>query len=294
MSTPGQLIASLNRSETFQNYERAFTEATGLPLALRPVESWQLPFHGQRKENAFCALMAAKGRTCAACLQLQEKLTQDARNGPATRTCAYGLCEIAVPVKVGPQTIGFLQTGQVMRQPPTEASFQRAVEQAASSGVDIANEPTKQAYFKTRVSSQKKIEATTGLLVIFADHLAMKSNQLVVQTMNEEPPSIARARQFIGEHYTEELSLDQVSSNVNTSRFYFCKQFRKATGLSFTEFVSRTRVEKAKKLLLNPNLRISEVAFAVGFQSISNFNRMFKRIVGRSPTYDRDQLTAVI
>ncbi|MEK7782224.1 MAG: helix-turn-helix transcriptional regulator [Verrucomicrobiota bacterium] len=71
-------------------------------------------------------------------------------------------------------------------------------------------------------------------------------------------------------------------------------QFRKATGLSFTEFVSRTRVEQAKKLLLNPNLRISEVAFAVGFQSISNFNRMFKRIVGRSPTYGRDQLVAVI
>lgn len=294
MSTPGQLITALNRSETFQNYERAFTEATGMPLTLRSVETWQLPFHGQRKENAFCALMAGKGRTCAACLQLQEKLTQDAMTKPATRTCAYGLCESAVPVKLGPQTIGFLQTGQVLRQPPSEASFQRAVEQAASCGVDIANEQTKQAYFKTPVSSQKKIEATVGLLAIFADHLSMKSNQLVVQTLNEEPPSVARARLFIGAHFTEDLSLDQVSSSVNTSRFYFCKQFRKATGLSFTEFVSRTRVEKAKKLLLDPNLRISEIAFAAGFQSISNFNRMFKRIVGRSPTYDRDQVAAVI
>ena len=290
MNTHGQLITALNRSETFQNYKRAFTEATGMPLTLRQVETWQLPFHGQRKENAFCALMAEKGRTCLACLQLQEKLTHAARLEPATRTCAYGLCESAVPVKLGPQTIGFLQTGQVLRQPPTEASFQRAVKQATSCGVDIANEQTKQAYFKTPVSSQKKIEATVGLLAIFADHLAMKSNQLAMQTVNEEPPSIARARQFIALHFTEDLSLDQVSGIVNASRFYFCKQFRKATGPSFTEFVSRTRVEKAKDLLLNPNLRISEIAFAAGFQSLGHFARMFKRIVGQSPTDYREQV----
>jgi AraC-like DNA-binding protein/ligand-binding sensor protein len=292
MNTHGQLIANLARSETYQNYERAFSETTGMPLTLRPVESWQLPFHGQRKENEFCALMAAKGRTCAACLQLQEKLTQEARYESVTRTCAYGLCETAVPVKLGPQTIGFLQTGQVMRQPPAEAAFQRAVEQAASRGVDIANEQTRRAYFNTPVIPQKKIDAAAELLAIFADHLAMKSNQLAVQAENAEPPVIAEAKQFIDAHYTEVLSLNQVSSTVNMSRFYFCKQFRKATGLSFTEFVSRTRVEKARHLLLNPNLRISEIAFAVGFQSISNFNRMFKRIVGRSPTYNRDKQPA--
>ncbi|MBC8096579.1 MAG: PocR ligand-binding domain-containing protein [Akkermansiaceae bacterium] len=292
MNTHDQLIENLSRSETFQNYERAFVEATGMPLTLRPVESWQLPFHGMAHESRFCALIAEKSRTCAACLQLQEKLTHDATNEPATRACAYGLCETAVPVKLGPQTIGFLQTGQVMRQPPTAASFQRAVEQAAKRGVDINDDSTRQAYFKTPVVAPKKLEAAASLLAIFAEHLAMKSNQLAVQAENAEPPIIAEAKQFIGAHYTETLSLDQVSRTVNMSRFYFCKQFRKATGLSFTEFVSRTRIEKARQLLLNPNLRISEIAFAVGFQSISNFNRMFKRIVGRSPTYNRNLLPA--
>jgi AraC-like DNA-binding protein/ligand-binding sensor protein len=293
MSTTGQLIANLTRSETFQSYERAFVETTGMPLALRPVETWQLPFHGQRKENAFCALMAEKGRTCAACLQLQEKLAQDARHEPATRTCAYGLCESAVAVKLGPQTIGFLQTGQVMRQRPTEAAFQRAVEQAASGGVNIANEQTRQAYFQTPVVAQKKIDAAIGLLAIFADHLAMKSNQLVVQATHAETPVIARARRFISENYKEDLSLGQVSHSVNMNRFNFCRQFRQVTGLSFTEFVSRTRIEKAQDLLLNPHLHISEIAFAVGFQSLSNFNRMFKRIIGRSPTDGRDKVAAI-
>lgn len=287
MTSTSQLLASLNRSETFQNYERAYTEAIALPLTLRPVESWQLPFHGMRHESPFCAVMAEKSRTCAACLQLQEKLALEARHEPATRTCAYGLCETAVPVKLGVHTIGFLQTGQVLNQPPTKASFQRAVEQGAKRGVDLNNEQTQLAFFKTPVVSPKKLAAVTGLLVSFADHLAMKSNQLLVRTANAELPIIAEARQFIDKHYTETLTLDVVSRNVNTSRFYFCKQFRRATGLSFTEFVARTRIEKAKHLLLNPHLRIGEIAFAVGFQSISNFNRMFKRIEGQAPTFDR-------
>ena len=62
--------------------------------------------------------------------------------------------------------------------------------------------------------------------------------------------------------------------------------------MSFTEFVSRTRIEKAKNFLLNENLRISEIAFAVGFQSLTHFNRVFKKIVGQSPTSYRDQLPA--
>ncbi len=223
------------RSETFQDYERAYMEATGMPLTLRPVELWQLPFHGKRKENAFCALMAGKSHSCAACLQLQEKLAQDAMNEPATRTCAYGLCETAVPVKLGLQTIGFLQTGQVMRQKPTGVSFQRAVEQAANRGADIDNEKTKRAYFKTPVASQNKLDAVSGLLAVFADHLAIKGNQLMVRTANAEPPIIARAKQFIREHYMEDLSLRQVASTVNTSVFYFCTLFRKCSAVSFTE-----------------------------------------------------------
>lgn len=292
MNANGQIIEALISSEMFQNYERAYTEATGMPMTLRSVEAWRLPFHGKRKENAFCAVMAGKSRTCAACLQLQGTLTQDAMNEPATRTCAYGLCETAVPVKLGSQTIGFLQTGQVLRQKPTEASFQRAVDQAGKLGVDIGNEPTKRAYFKTPVASRTKLETVSNLLAIFADHLAMKSNQLVVQQGNAEPPIIARARQFIREHYTEDLSLGRVSSAVNTSRFYFCKQFRKATGLSFVEFVSRTRLEKAKNLLLNLNLRVSEIAFAAGFQSLTHFNRVFKRVERLSPTEYRSRLPA--
>ncbi len=290
MSADGNLIEALANSEVYHNYERAYSEATGLPVTLRPVETWQLPFHGKRRENPFCALMAGKSRSCAACLQMQEKLAQDARTEPCAMNCTYGLCEIAVPVQLGTQTIGYLQTGQVMRQKPTDASFQRAVEKAGELGVDLGHAQAREAYFQTPVLSQKKIDSVMSLLAIFAEHLSLKSNQIAMHQANAEPPLITRAKQYIEEHLTEELSLGQVAAAVHTSTFYFCKLFKKATGLNFTAFVSRLRTEKAKNLLLNPNLRVSEIAYEVGFQSLTHFNRVFKKVVGQSPTEYREQL----
>lgn len=290
MNTNGQLIEALAGSPMFQEYERAYTDATGLPVTLRPVETWKLPLHGRRGENPFCAMMAEKSRSCSACLQMQEKLAQAAMNAPSTQTCGYGLCETAVPVRLGDQTLALLQTGQVMRQKPTAASFDRAMAKAREFGVDLDRTRARQAFFRTPVLSAKKIQSVSSLLSIFADHLAMKSNQIAVQQANGEPPVIARARKFIEEHHTENLSLGQVAAEVHTSIFYFCKLFKKTTGINFTEHVSRVRTEKAKNLLLNPNLRVSEIAFEVGFQSLTHFNRVFKKVVGESPTEYRGHL----
>jgi len=284
MNVTEQLVATLARSETFQRYGRAFTETTGMPLNLRTIAAGQLPFHGRRDENRFCALMAAKRQTCDACLHLQGALAFDAINGTATRTCTYGLCETAVPVKLGAETIAYLQIGQVMRQRPTEAMFLRAVDQARRRGVDIGTGSVRAAYFETPVVPPAKLESIAELLAIFAEHLAMQSNRIMMQATHLESPVIARAKQFILDNHAENLSLRLVSRAVNTSPFYFCKLFRKCTTVSFTEFVSRTRVEKAKHLLLNRNLRVSEIAFAVGFQSLTHFARMFRKTVGHSPS----------
>jgi hypothetical protein len=60
----GHLVETLTNSQMFQEYERSYTEATGLPVTLRQVETWQVPLHGKCKENPWCAMMADKSRTC--------------------------------------------------------------------------------------------------------------------------------------------------------------------------------------------------------------------------------------
>ena len=290
MSNNDQLVEALTGSNVYQEYERGFNEATGLPLALRPVESWQLPHHGRRKENPFCAMMAQKSRACGACLQIQQRLAEAAIHEPQTLTCQLGLCDTAVPVRLGERLVGYLQTGQVFSKRPTAAQCDRTVRLARQWGVDINEAELEKAYLNTRVLPFKEHEAIVKLLRIFAQHLSTLSNQLVVQQENTEPPAITRAKQYIQAHQSEKLTLGQVARAVNMSTFYFCKIFKKATGTNFTDYVSRVRVEKAINLLLNPNLRISEIAYEVGFQSLTHFNRVFKKILGRSPTEYRGQL----
>jgi AraC-like DNA-binding protein len=290
MQNENNLVETLAGSDVYQSYERAFSEAIGLPLALRPVESWQLPHHGQRRENPFCAMMAAKSRACAACLQVQQKLSESARHEAASETCQAGLSDTAVPVRLGDKLVAFLHTGQVFRRKPTAVQFDRVTKLAADWGVDVDREKLSTAYFNTRVLSTKEHEAMVKLLEIFAQHLSIVSNQVVVQQQNAEPPVIARAKEFIKQNQTEDISLGQVAKAVNTSTFYFCKLFKKFTGINFTDYVSRQRIESAKNLLLNPNLRVSEIAYEVGFQSLTHFNRVFKRIIGQSPTEYRGQL----
>ena len=284
------LLEALISSKVFQDYERAFTEATGMPVALRPVESWQLPLHGKRNEGPFCAIMAERSRTCGSCLAVQEKLAGAATQEPASTVCPAGLSETIVPVRLGDRLVGFLQTGQIFRKTPTQGQFERTARLLAEWGAGADRAALRQAYFATRVMPAQQHESVIKLLSIFAQHLSMLSNQILVQHQNAEPPVITRAKAFIQENQTESLHLGQVAKAVNTSPFYFCKIFKKATGLNFTDYVSRIRIERSKNLLLNPNLRVSEIAFEVGFQSLTHFNRVFKNTVGHSPTHYREQL----
>ncbi len=284
------LVAQLKRSQIWQDYERAFRETTGLPINLRPTETFDLPHHGDPKENPFCALMARTNHSCAACLQLQKKVEQEARLEPKTLKCFAGLCDSAVPVRVGENLVAFLQTGQILLHTPTKGEFARTARQLINWGVETDMKRLEEAYFQTRVLTKKQYDSVVRLLTIFAQHLSSLSNQLVVRAAAAEPPAMARARMFIAEHQADEISLEQAARAVNMSAFYFCKSFKKATGLTFTGYLARLRVEKVKNLLLNPHKRVSEAAYEAGFQSLSQFNRVFRRLAGEAPTAYRDKL----
>ncbi len=284
------MVDQLRQSRIYRDYEAAFRETTGLPIALRSTESFNLPHHGDPNENPFCMLMAATNRSCAACLQQQKQVEELSQQEPMTLKCFAGLCDSAVPVRVGENLIAFLQTGQIMLHSPTQAQFRRTTRQLLKWGAAVDVKRLEEAYFQTRVVTKKQYESILRLLTIFAQHLSSLSNQLLVRQEAVESPVIARARSFIDEHQTEDLSLSQVAQAVNMSAFYFCKTFKKATGMTFTDYLARVRVEKVKNLLLNPHKRVSEAAYEAGFQSLSQFNRVFRKIAGESPSRYRQRL----
>jgi AraC-like DNA-binding protein/ligand-binding sensor protein len=284
-----QLIDMLLRSRLFRDYESVFTKATGLPLMLRPLDYWQLEHHGKKQENPFCALLAENPATLAVCLQAHEEMIRHTGVLPRTVTCPFGLTETAVPVRLGGETIGYLRIGQVLRHMPVKSDTTKVSRELARHGIRFTSELRK-AWEINPLIPLDKYSAIVRLLTFFADQLSALINQIVLEQQNAEPPLVQKARDYIEKHKTEPLALSAVAKAAGASVFHFCKVFRKTTGLKFTDYVARVRLEDAKTQLLNPNRRISEVAYDVGFQSLTQFNRMFKRVFGQSPTEFRAHL----
>jgi AraC-like DNA-binding protein len=284
-----QLIEMLQRSRLFRDYETVFTKVTGLPLTLRPLEFWQLAHHGKKHENPFCALLAENPATLSVCLQAHENMILNTAGLPHTVTCPFGLTETAVPVKLGQRTIGYLRIGQVLRHLPVKSDTTKVGRELERHGLRLTGEVRK-AWEKNPLIMPDKYNALIRLLTFFADQLAALTNQIVLENQNAEPPLVQRARDYIAQHKTEPLSLSAVAKAAGASVFHFCKVFHKATGLKFTDYVARVRLEEARTQLLNPNRRISQVAYDVGFQSLTQFNRMFKRVFGQSPSEFRQHL----
>jgi AraC-like DNA-binding protein/ligand-binding sensor protein len=273
-------------------YEAVFRKATGVSLKLVSPEEPKQRLSLGESENPFCALLARTPGGCAACVEAHGR----AQRGVAKRlavqqvNCAAGLTDVAVPVIIGGRHVATLLSGQIFRREPIERDF-RMVAQMLGSGQGAEWEKkARQAYFETPVINSERFQAIVELLKVFAQYLSDHASRQALACSEEEPRPVASAKEYVQKHVEEPISLEQVVEHVHVSRFYFCKLFKKATGMTLTEYVARVRVEKAKSLLVDHSLRISEVVFAAGFGSIPHFNSVFKRHVGMAPTEYRSSL----
>lgn len=90
--------------------------------------------------------------------------------------------------------------------------------------------------------------------------------------------------QFIQTHYVEDISMQDVAEAMNYSSAYFCKLFKQCFSKSFTTYLSEYRVEKAKQLLLDVTVNVKEISDKVGYHDSNYFTKVFKRIVGVTPS----------
>lgn len=94
--------------------------------------------------------------------------------------------------------------------------------------------------------------------------------------------------QYINDHYSEELPISQLAAIENYNVSYYTEWFKQKTGFLPSEFIQNTRIEQAKVLLLNTDLKINEIANRVGYKNNSAFARTFSQVAGVSPKAYRD------
>lgn len=106
------------------------------------------------------------------------------------------------------------------------------------------------------------------------------------------PAKIARAAKLIRQRHSENLSLADVASAVKLSRERLSRLFHETLGITYSEYLVQVRLASARQLLNESDAPITEVAYESGFQSLSQFNRSFAKLEGRSPREFRKSLRA--
>ncbi len=244
-----RLINTLRSTDLYRSYSAAFEKLTSLPIGLE-----------------------------AACEG--EDHTQ------ATTTFSLtGIADTRVPVKIGKALVAVLRIGGVRIESATADAFAPVAKEMLDAGQSAADiRAMHDSFMKLPIMETSHYEAAVSLLKSFACHLGECTHRLLFATALNEPETVRNAKAFIAQHIAEPMSLEAVASNVNVSPFHFCKVFKRSTGMTFTDYVTHVRVEKARRMLLRPEARITDVAYDVGFQSLSHFNRSFRRVVNESPT----------
>lgn len=117
------------------------------------------------------------------------------------------------------------------------------------------------------------------------------SNEKRIPHQSDTYLKIQSACRYIAKNCEKNLMQVQVSEYVGFSPYYFSRIFKKYTGESYSEYLTRQRIRKAVEMLSSDNIPITEIGFYAGFQSVSNFNRAFKTLMGCSPTQFRKMHT---
>jgi AraC-like DNA-binding protein/ligand-binding sensor protein len=286
-----RLLEEIRETDIFKEYEQAYAEVTKLPLVLRSADpEKQLPPVNQN-EHEFCTYMRKHNDSCKTCMHVG--LHHEGQNGVKRHVCFAGLNLAAIPIKVNQEIIGYLQTGEVLLEEQTNSGLDEVARQLIDWGINLNKEEVELMLEGGPVMSPKQFEAVLKMLEIFARHISELAARISVIPEMSEPDAIRKSREYIRNNSDERISLDHVAAVANMSASHFCRVFKKATDMNFSEYLARVRIEKAKNMLMESNYTMTHVAYDTGFNSVTDFNRTFKKITGETPSGFRKKAAAI-
>ena len=171
---------------------------------------------------------------------------------------------------------------------PELASIHQLMEDSKK-GVAFGNQTKSQIGVRLKnldgLNSFEQFLEMIGILNVLAharDKELLHATAVKNQFNTKDTDRLDRIHDFIDEHYQRRIDIQEVADLSHLSKPAFCRYFKKMTRLTFTQFVNHYRIDKAKKLLLSGK-NVTETCFASGFESLSYFNRTFKKITGTNP-----------
>jgi len=250
-----------------------FVSETGEIMTLCPQEHY----------NPICRLICENPLGCKACRESTRlRLLECRTTGKSIiYECHAGFVDIVVPLFINDIFIGCLTSGQILKKKPTAKSFRQFIENV--SYLDIEEEKLHDYFFATTVLSDSQLDAVVELISLVGNYIVESESKLLfLESVNEKNKMLA-ARKFIEQHYQKKLTVEQMATAVFLSESHFSHMFKQEIGISPINYLNRFRVERARELLKNTTLSITEIAYETGFQSLPHFNRIFKNLEKKPP-----------
>lgn len=132
-------------------------------------------------------------------------------------------------------------------------------------------------------------ESNSSLKPWFVKKFGESCRNMTTKKEEHENQLVVRAQAYIQENFQKDLSLDEVSRQMDLSPYYFSKLFKEETGSNFVEYVTNLRIGKAKELLAGNDKSMKEICGAVGYSDPNYFSRIFKKNTGVTPTEYREK-----
>jgi AraC-like DNA-binding protein len=276
----------LAASPAVREQQVAFTCATGVPLTLSAASAQALA------EGTFCVKGCLGGHSGEACRNklLRAEKRAVTRLEPVQYCCPSGLVKILVPVFINGRHTGILLAGPFALHSLDAERLERLMNRLEKVGLGGRAEQLQTTWRYTPQLSSAKCRAAETLLRMFGKYLEETGKQFLHLQTAPPSPLLQKIEAFLAECRDGQVSLKEVAASVNLSPCHFCSVFKKQTGLTFSQYRVKQRLETACKLLGDGGRRISDVAFESGFESIPYFNRAFRQQLGCSPTEFRERL----
>lgn len=132
-------------------------------------------------------------------------------------------------------------------------------------------------------------DSNTDLKIWFMDCLRRAAEAMDSRAGKGENSVVEKAKIYMQENYSWDVSLDDVSRRMKLTPYYFSKLFKQETGITFMEYLTGLRLDQAKQLLKNPDLSIKEIGISVGYSDPNYFSRIFKKVLGITPSEYREK-----
>ena len=282
------LYQKLRELPELLEFQRDFERLSGLKLTF--LDELGLGDEMRQDRLPLCAAMTASEAGRAMCARSRHALLANAGDHSSCMLCDAGLSEAATPLNISGIKAGYFMFGGTAPQPPNQQTIQKARHLLKKNGIHIEDRDLETWLSQTPVMPSETLDAYKRIVHLAAKQIALKVTDQLVDPEVAMPPSVIKACGFIRSRaLVDDINLADVARHCCVSEGHLSRIFHHATGLTFREYLTQVRIERANSLLHHSGKSVTEIAYESGFQSLSQFHRVFRKIHGASPGKSRSK-----